>query len=138
MPDEKTVKFECLHCKQLIEAPEELVGTIVECPSCGKMVKVVKKLNIPLASVELPREPEDKEYESDRIRGIADSFAMASKLVLILYCAVAAFVWIASISNEWTLGYWLIYGSGAVVLFSAWCYLMAQIIYIRAALEKHD
>ena len=36
MPDENTVKFECRHCAQSIEAPAEMLGVEIDCPSCGK------------------------------------------------------------------------------------------------------
>jgi hypothetical protein len=40
MPHENTVRFECRHCGQCIEASVELVGVEIDCPSCGKKAKV--------------------------------------------------------------------------------------------------
>jgi DNA-directed RNA polymerase subunit RPC12/RpoP len=36
MPDEATIKFACRHCGQSIEAPIEIAGTAIDCPTCGK------------------------------------------------------------------------------------------------------
>jgi len=29
-------KFECPHCKQSVEAPEEMIGSLIDCPTCKK------------------------------------------------------------------------------------------------------
>jgi hypothetical protein len=41
MPDKNTVKFECHHCSQSIEAPMEMLGVETQCPTCGKVVTVL-------------------------------------------------------------------------------------------------
>lgn len=33
MPD---IRLNCPHCQQSLEAPEDMAGQTVECPSCGK------------------------------------------------------------------------------------------------------
>jgi hypothetical protein len=33
------MKFACPHCNQHLDTPEELRGTVVECPSCGKRIQ---------------------------------------------------------------------------------------------------
>ena len=42
------VKFACPHCGQHLEAPEEVLGTVVECPSCNKQIQVPRPA--PIAS----------------------------------------------------------------------------------------
>jgi DNA-directed RNA polymerase subunit RPC12/RpoP len=34
------IKFQCTHCSQPIEAPDEMIGMEIECPGCGKTVRV--------------------------------------------------------------------------------------------------
>lgn len=36
------LKFNCPHCKQSLEAPEELLGQALDCPSCNKRIQVPK------------------------------------------------------------------------------------------------
>lgn len=37
MPD---IKFDCPHCKQSLEAPEDMANDLIDCPSCGKTLQV--------------------------------------------------------------------------------------------------
>ncbi len=37
MPD---IKFYCRHCTQSIEAPGEMLGQLIDCPSCGASIEV--------------------------------------------------------------------------------------------------
>jgi DNA-directed RNA polymerase subunit RPC12/RpoP len=133
VPDENTVKFECLHCSQSIESPDEFVGSIIDCPSCGKKVKVTKKLNIPLAAMTLPKETEANDSDYERIRDTADTFArmgvwfVIGAILLGGFCIAAGSGWARALCV-----------SGAAAGLGAWCYLLAQVIYIRAALEKRD
>jgi DNA-directed RNA polymerase subunit RPC12/RpoP len=39
MPD---FEFSCPHCSQVLEAPEEMAGEIVECPGCQQQITVSK------------------------------------------------------------------------------------------------
>ena len=34
------VKFNCPHCSQSLEAPEEMLGQLIDCPSCQKPIEV--------------------------------------------------------------------------------------------------
>ncbi len=34
------VKFSCPHCQQSLEAPEELMGQVIECPSCNGRIEL--------------------------------------------------------------------------------------------------
>ena len=36
------LKFNCSHCNQSLEAPEELLGQVLKCPSCNKNIQVPK------------------------------------------------------------------------------------------------
>ena len=36
------LKFNCPHCQQSLEAPEELLGQVVVCPSCGQEFEILK------------------------------------------------------------------------------------------------
>jgi len=37
MPD---IKFDCPMCQQTLEAPEEMMGQDIECPSCQKQITI--------------------------------------------------------------------------------------------------
>lgn len=34
------LRFNCPQCQQSLEAPEEMLGTIIDCPSCGSQIKI--------------------------------------------------------------------------------------------------
>ena len=36
------LKFTCPHCKQSLEAPEDMLGQVIDCPSCSKQIQVPK------------------------------------------------------------------------------------------------
>lgn len=36
----KDVNFDCPACRQNLDAPEDMVGLFIECPSCGKVIKI--------------------------------------------------------------------------------------------------
>lgn len=54
-------KFECPHCSQRIDAPDELVGADADCPACGKAITV------PQAGVNIELPPPPK-YEQSAIK----------------------------------------------------------------------
>ena len=37
------IKFTCLKCKQSLEAPEDMMGQLIDCPSCGQTLEVPKR-----------------------------------------------------------------------------------------------
>ena len=50
------IQFTCLHCNQSIAAPVELLGQLIECPSCSQTVEVQKsQTRPPLSLPALPR-----------------------------------------------------------------------------------
>lgn len=53
----KDFKFFCPHCKQSLEASEELLGQIIDCPSCNK------SLEIPLKDEEHNQSPEPTTHD---------------------------------------------------------------------------
>ena len=53
------INFDCPYCKQNLDAPDDLVGTNIECPTCGKLIRVVMtgKENMDATTrIELPAE----------------------------------------------------------------------------------
>ncbi|HPC18618.1 MAG TPA: PH domain-containing protein [Kiritimatiellia bacterium] len=39
MPD---IKFNCPHCKQSLEAPDDMRGQLIDCPSCSQAIEIPK------------------------------------------------------------------------------------------------
>ncbi|MFA6716299.1 MAG: hypothetical protein WCS27_13045, partial [Victivallaceae bacterium] len=33
-------KFKCPHCQQSLEAPEDMLGTAIDCPSCNGQIQI--------------------------------------------------------------------------------------------------
>jgi len=52
MPD---LKFNCPHCKQLLEAPQEMLGKQVNCPSCNGAIALPKPTPAPQPPAPPPR-----------------------------------------------------------------------------------
>ncbi len=34
------INFDCPHCQQNLDAPEDMAGWTIECPSCGEKIKI--------------------------------------------------------------------------------------------------
>jgi len=50
-------KFNCPHCEQSLEAPEEMLGQTIECPSCNGSILLPKpKVDLPVKSHTLMQE----------------------------------------------------------------------------------
>ena len=60
MPD---IKFNCPHCKQSLEAPEDMLGQTIECPACNGEISIPtqKPLPAPLAPPPVPQQKRTKE-----------------------------------------------------------------------------
>ncbi len=43
MPD---INFDCPFCKQNLDAPDDMTGMSIECPSCGKSIQIPAPLQI--------------------------------------------------------------------------------------------
>ena len=57
------VRFKCLHCGEALEAPAEMLGQLMDCPTCGETVEVQKApvvLPPPPAAPHLPPRPMPK------------------------------------------------------------------------------
>jgi uncharacterized Zn finger protein (UPF0148 family) len=53
-----SIQFKCPHCREPIEADFEMLGQLMDCPSCGQVVEVQKSpLKLPLAAPAAPRPP---------------------------------------------------------------------------------
>ena len=55
------LKFNCPHCKQALEAPEEMLGEAIECPSCNDSIELPKPEPQPQPDPPLP--PQEPEQE---------------------------------------------------------------------------
>ena len=122
------IKFECCHCGQHIEAPEELDGSETPCPGCGKNVKVRKLVvEVTTSKPTTPRRP-----KSERIKDSAASFVTLSIMALIGAGGSLVFGCLYLMSNE--TGTTLFILAGGLVAFAFWMQLLAQLYYIRAEL----
>ena len=58
------LKFNCLHCNQSLEAPPEMVGTVINCPACKGQIQLPKSEPPPLtpqqSSIRKPKPPADE------------------------------------------------------------------------------
>ena len=61
--------FNCPHCEQPFEAPEEMLGQTIECPSCNGVLELPKPDPGPEPELPPPAEPETKDcpYCGERI-----------------------------------------------------------------------
>jgi DNA-directed RNA polymerase subunit RPC12/RpoP len=139
---QKLVTCPCQHCSGKIEFdPANLSEETkkITCPHCSLETilflppppdaKIKAILSVPF----MPPQPTKSEF--DRVRGVADNFASASRVVVLLSFLPAGWGLLAGILGN-TEGF-LFFGVGASGIgLALWLYLTAQIIYIRAALEK--
>ncbi len=49
------IQFNCPHCKESIERPIEMLGQLMECPSCNETVEVEKQRKPKAVAPSLPR-----------------------------------------------------------------------------------
>ena len=137
----KEIHFDCSKCQRPMAGPEDLTYTEVTCPDCGeKFYPAVKATTVPYTIVERPaaETPQQKAAilqaraaqadakDRDAIRSQAESFIGAAILTVVLG-VVAIFIGIVGDGLVW-MAY---LGSGLVGI-GCWCYLVAQIIHIRA------
>ena len=69
-------KLNCPHCNQHLEAPDELLGTTVECPSCQGAIAVARPETmdiLPLVTSEATTMPEEEELEQETVLEPGDS-----------------------------------------------------------------
>lgn len=127
------IKFQCCHCDQPIEAPEELLHTEIDCPGCLKKVKVLP--------MQQPTEPADRPSvqitelsESEQIRRTASVLSGIATFLSALGAGFALFAISKSVSGEdASLGFIC---AGSLIGSALWFYLISQIVHIRALLAK--
>lgn len=74
--------------------------------------------------------------EADRLRGVANRFASASRVIFLLSLILpVTWAFLAGVFGN-SEGFWSLSVVVSGVGLSLWLYLTAQVIYIRAALEK--
>ena len=143
------IKFECA-CGQVIEAPDELLGELVDCPACRNKFLPEKFLPLPPAKAPtakptpalnkiydhtLPTMPYSDALESrlqvrrQKIKDQANTFCGLA--ILLVFVGVLAAV--AAVIGNAAGATLVCAGSFGTAL---WLYLVGQIIHIRANTEK--
>jgi len=139
------IKFEC-RCGQAIEAPDELLGEQVQCPTCKEKFWPEKFLPAPPQKPSAATKPAINRFNhpalrapepvtAEKIKRQARSFERLSFCLVFLGALVLILEIVASIGQS-GIGsvFWLVIGSLFVTAF--WVYTVAQIIHIRANTEK--
>lgn len=49
------IRFKCPHCDQAIEQPLEMLGQLIDCPSCGETIEVQKPHKQPLSPADVQK-----------------------------------------------------------------------------------
>jgi DNA-directed RNA polymerase subunit RPC12/RpoP len=124
------IEFSCPHCSHIIETSDELLGTEVDCPGCGKKVLLFyEHAKIPQPEPEPLLPPLARQQKIRRqavvLEGIAALFVMGGLFLIILFF-LSPEMGIPNLS-------WI---SGALLGAALWFYLLAQIVHIRANTEK--
>jgi endogenous inhibitor of DNA gyrase (YacG/DUF329 family) len=141
MPDEETIKLACPHCSQPIEAPDSMSGMETECPTCGKTVTVRKTYSqAELAAINAASKASHTNEVSakpahGRLRDTADVFVMLAKLSMGVF-GIMLLGWLYIHLQGDTAPFSLLPAAGGVFGLALWLYMIAQLIYIRATLEK--
>jgi len=102
------------------------------CPSCGKTVTVWK--NVLTATEKQEKHRLEAQIKSERISSTARTFTGVAGWLAAVGVLSLVFFMVKFAGGEIPL--WLAYISGGSFGLAMWFYLLAQIIYIRAALEK--
>jgi len=120
------IKFECRHCSQPIEAPDEMSGMEVDCPGCARKVVVREKKNSGVMALIHRSRAENIRRNANILSAIAGLLAILGMLDVILSI-------IAIKSGE---AGWSLLSVGALFGAALWFYLIAQVVHIRANTEK--
>jgi hypothetical protein len=148
------IKFECIACHQVIEAPDEMMGQQVECPACQQQFWPAKFLPMetpPVVKIETASGSQsDKKEELEtiearfiskaiadevsRIQQLAEMFVRISKISFVLGIFFLVLTFLVT-ANE-TQTYLLAALSSIAFGLALWLYLVGQIIHIRALLSK--
>ena len=143
MPNEDTINFACSDCGQSIEAPAAMLGNQIDCPGCWRKVTVLEGLSASELSASKENTKSEAAVEAqpgpDRLRDIAGTFEVVARWLMVIGCfAIGFFVLcaVAALADESNRVIWPAYIGAAAFGFAMWLFLMAQLMYIRAALEK--
>jgi DNA-directed RNA polymerase subunit RPC12/RpoP len=136
------IKFECGHCGQPIEAPNEMLNMEVDCPGCLQKVKVRETLKAdtsenPLEFYRAQQAARSVLTEAEKITCTASGFVFWAILLVIAGCIGLAFLLLRLFTGGGDgVPYVLI--SFCVFCFGLafWFFLLGQIIHIRALLAK--
>ncbi len=98
-------EFNCPHCKQLLEAPEDMRGRAIECPACQGSIQIpIDPLNVPTqGTIESHRELSTVWFKRNpgRVRGI--TFVVAGGILAVL---IACLTWRSIAPPTWvTISY---------------------------------
>jgi heme/copper-type cytochrome/quinol oxidase subunit 2 len=142
------IKFECCHCTQPIEAPDEMYGMEVDCPGCHKKVRVRQMVETPvivqpsMAERLAERLAEKQKAEAEKIEQQAMVFTGWSVFFIVIGVAALLF-WLfftcvigTDDSGERTCRLVCLLVVGGSFGLAFWFYLVAQVIHIRALLAK--
>lgn len=73
------IQFRCIHCNAALEQPFEMLGQLIDCPSCGEVVEVQKSHKLPrppqpatprrdLRKLKMPKPPQSARRQSSKQR----------------------------------------------------------------------
>ena len=143
MQNDDTIKFACSHCGQSIEAPAAMRGKEIDCPGCWRKVTVCESLSAGELSASKENTKSEAAVEAqpgpDRLRDIAGTFEVVARWLMVIGCLALGFFLlcaVAALADESNRVVWPVYVGAAAFGFAMWLFLMAQLMYIRAALEK--
>ena len=120
LPDE--IHFDCPKCKRPLTGDKALLGEMIHCPDCNEPFIPTPRKPAP------PSRAEKIHYQADGFTAFAAVF-----FVIGLFIGVASLA--QAISGEEGAGKLFIVAASLIGA-SLWFYLIAQIIHIRANLEK--
>lgn len=127
------IKFECCYCDQPIEAPDEMLGTQIDCPGCLKKVKV-QPMNERTEATIAPNSQAARS-EAEKIRSSANAWSIMAGIFAFGGCVVgvSSFCFLSDEGQRAVIG--LICASGLFGL-ALWFFLIAQLVHIRALLAE--
>jgi len=132
------IKFECCHCAQHIEAPDEFLNALIDCPGCARKVKVQPMKEpetsfAPDAPARVPA-PNFMGTESEKCQRHAFWLEVSAALVGIVGGIVGFKALGAKLAGDDPgIGFWI---AGCLIGAAFWFYLIAQLVHIRALLAK--
>lgn len=145
--EDAEIKFTCPKCGQHLMAPRESLGQLVDCPACNTVVEVKRPRPRPPEPEPIPRpkaltEAEakeiaqheaDQEWKAIRANGKAiEGFGFACFFLFVITV-------MAGIMGREQMGWAGPMGLAGIFLAAAfWLMLLAQLFFIRAAVERRQ